>query len=401
MTIRRAGAVGSARRAVLRLESLEERCVPSATDLGAAGDFNAFVLADFRGNYSDVQGRLAAGHNAALTGYGIGDGLPNSHGTRDDLVVGHNLYYTRGQVFNGNVVYGNAGTLTSVGLLNGTARKGSVVDFTAAAADLTAKSVKWGAYGTTGTISNYYGNLTLTGHGTINVFDLTAAQLATAASLTINVPNGATVLVNVSGTTATLKNFGINLNGADAGGVLFNFTQATTVTLSGIGFRGSILAPHATVNFNNGNLTGVLVARSFCGSGQLNLTPLHLVIPESLPATLSGKVFDDKNGDGIQEAGEAGIGNVTMILQGQTVAVAANTPTTPDGHFTFSDLPPGTYTVAVIVPDGYTVVSVHLGSEGGNPDVPGGETTDIPLGNGVNGVEYDFGLHLPGEVILD
>src|SRR4249919_3733795 len=89
----------------LRFEPLEGRDVP-ATGLGVANDFSAFVLHDFNASYSDVEGRVAVGGNAKITGYAIGNHLANSNGTRDDLIVGGNLEFTNGQVFFGNTVYG-------------------------------------------------------------------------------------------------------------------------------------------------------------------------------------------------------------------------------------------------------------------------------------------------------
>ena len=45
-------------------------------------------------------------------------------------IVGHDLHFKYGQVFNGNIVYGNNANLESIGIPNGTASKQSgVVNF--------------------------------------------------------------------------------------------------------------------------------------------------------------------------------------------------------------------------------------------------------------------------------
>lgn len=401
MFFRRTGMQGRTssrlrRRTPLFLEQLEERCVPSATDLGIAGNYNAFVFADYAGKYSDVEGRLAVGHDASLVGYGVGDRLTNSHGTRDDLIVGHALTYTNGQVFNGNIAYGNSALLSGVGVPNGSVKKTSVIDFAGTQSDLTAKSSTWSQYGTQGTITNNWGNLALTGtDARFNVFDLSAAQLQNVWSVTINAPANSTVLINVSGPSITLQNFGINIIGTDHSRVLFNFNQASSVTLQGIGFQGNILAPNADVTFNNGSFLGTLVAKSFTGSGQLNLSGINIDIPQSLPAKISGLVFNDKNSDGIQEADEPGMSNVTLIIQGVGVSYYNTTHTDINGHFTFSNVPPGHYTIAVVTPNRYKVVSIHVGSAGGVKHLDTGEITGIPLGNAANAIEYDFGLTIP------
>ena len=87
---------------------------------------------------------------------------------------------------------------------------------------------------------------TLTGTDTnTDYFTITSAQLAASTSLKINVATGATVIVNVNGTTDTLTG-GMSITGTSISNVLFNFYNATSVSLSSIGFEGSILAPDAT-----------------------------------------------------------------------------------------------------------------------------------------------------------
>ena len=108
-------AIPAKRRTIrLTLDPLEDRAVP-ATGLGIANDFSAFVLDDANLFHSDVQGRVAVGDDATITGYAVGDQLPNSHGTRDDLIVGGDLHFTNGQVYFGNVAYGGTGYFDSFG----------------------------------------------------------------------------------------------------------------------------------------------------------------------------------------------------------------------------------------------------------------------------------------------
>src|SRR5215207_4403792 len=109
------------RRARLSAEPLEARDVPSAYDLGDAAAFNALLFADMTAMNSDVEGRVAVGGNGSFSSYGIGDRLLPDR-TRDDLIVGGDLAYTNGQVFNGNVVYGGTGTLKGLGTPNGSVR---------------------------------------------------------------------------------------------------------------------------------------------------------------------------------------------------------------------------------------------------------------------------------------
>lgn len=220
---------------------------------------------------TDVTGRVAAAGDATLQNYGTGDELPASRGARDDLVVGGALRYTNGTVYAGNAVYGTSAVLTSVALPNGTLRRGTPIDFAAARAELLAQSDALDSRAPNGTTTFRYGQLTLIGSDvTLNVFQVAASELAQANTLRIQVPAGATVVVNVRGTAVTMRHFGIFLEGASGPRLLFNMARASSLRLEGIGIRGSILAPRAAVTFNNGEQYGTLVGASLTGNGQLH-----------------------------------------------------------------------------------------------------------------------------------
>ncbi len=68
--------------------------------------------------------------------------------------------------------------------------------------------------------------------------------------------------------------------------------------------------------------------------------------------TVSGVVFNDPNGSGTQDAGELGIGGVTVQLKSGAVVVASTT-TAGDGSYTFTSVTPGSYTVVETDPSGY------------------------------------------------
>ncbi|MCI5131405.1 MAG: hypothetical protein D3904_07725, partial [Candidatus Electrothrix sp. EH2] len=85
---------------------------------------------------------------------------------------------------------------------------------------------------------------------------------------------------------------------------------------------------------------------------------------------IGDRIWNDANGDGVQDPDEAGIGGVTVALQdgsGNPILDSDNNPVTavtaPDGSYTFPDLPPGDYKVAVTPPPGSTLT--------GDPDEAG------------------------------
>lgn len=68
------------------------------------------------------------------------------------------------------------------------------------------------------------------------------------------------------------------------------------------------------------------------------------------PSTISGFVWDDTNGDGIQDGGELGLTGVTVNLLDSTgMTVLRTTMTDGTGNYTF-DLPAGDYIVEVMLP---------------------------------------------------
>ncbi len=245
-------------------------CAP--TPLGAATPFNVFVTGDAALQGSDSEGALAVGGNATLRDYSVGATLPNSNGTRNVLVVGGNLTFTNGAVQNGNAVYGGVGMLTNVTFpQGGKAQQGSVLDFGAATTQLRGLSTYYATLATNGTTSVQNGALTLSGSSTtLNVFTVSGSAVAGARSVTINAPASSTVLVNIDGTTGGFTNANFTLNGVDASHVLYNFPQATTLTLQNVAIQGSILAPSAAIDFTAGVINGTLVGASLNSGGQAN-----------------------------------------------------------------------------------------------------------------------------------
>ncbi len=296
-------------------------------NLGPAGDFNDFVFHDNTQSGSDAEGRVAVGGNAYLGSFTVASSMGS--GT-DNLIVGGNAsnsgtLFNGGLLVNGDVnwaspsitgrvaVNGNA-TFTGGGSLAGPV---SVVgtytapgyfppntsnvptplpfDFFAVKSYLTSESAYLATLPVGGTTTISFNQVHLQASNPLATyvsFDVTGAEMAGAAGagLYIDAPAGATVVVNVSGAVDSMMNMGIFLSGGvDREHVLYNFYEATSLTLSGIGIEGSILASLADVNFANGNINGTLIANNLTGGGESHL---HLfqgtlpVVPVPEPSTL-------------------------------------------------------------------------------------------------------------------
>jgi choice-of-anchor A domain-containing protein len=254
--------------------------VASASSLGIASNYNVFVVGSANLQNSDIEGAVAVGGSATFSSYSIAHSLKGISGP--SLVVGGGLVYHNGSIYYGDVYVGGAASLSGVTIGDGDLYNPStLIDFDLALSTLTSESALWSALATTGTVNvTPWKAITLTGtSSTLNVFNLSGADLATCVGLTINAPSGSTVLVNVDGTLAQLSSFGITLNGVTASSVLYNYYQATSLTVSGIGVQGSILAPLASVDFSSGQINGTLIAGSLSGTGESHYVPFTGDLP--------------------------------------------------------------------------------------------------------------------------
>jgi choice-of-anchor A domain-containing protein len=280
----------------------------SAANLGLAGNYILFATGNVTQTNSDIDGALAAGGSVNLMYSGVGSSLTTSQKSSiindDVLVAGGSVKLTNGE-FYGNVVYGTSSSSsyseTGAGI-EGTVSAGTPIDFSATGDSLVSLSTNLSTLTPIETITNttQAEEITLTGNNSsLDVFDVSGEALYHANGFAINVPTGATVVVNVSGTndngtsdsgtSDTLQNFGFTINGTSAENgtnqedVLFNFYQATSLTARSITIDGSILAPNAAFSFSDGSVQGNVVVASYSGSGEIEDYPFQGNLPSSVP----------------------------------------------------------------------------------------------------------------------
>ncbi|MEB8432728.1 carboxypeptidase regulatory-like domain-containing protein [Cocleimonas sp. KMM 6892] len=124
-----------------------------------------------------------------------------------------------------------------------------------------------------------------------------------------------------------------------------------------------------------------------------------------LPATLSGRLWNDENNDGIQDSGEADVEGVTVTLldgSGNPILDASNNPitTTTDefGNYEFTGLVAGDYSVAFSnLPAGFETTKSGVGSDDAVDSNVGtdGKTTSVTLAAGETNDTLDAGIFLP------
>ncbi len=102
--------------------------------------------------------------------------------------------------------------------------------------------------------------------------------------------------------------------------------------------------------------------------------------------SIGDRVWNDVNGDGVQDGGEAGINDVTVRLFNAGGGLEAIDMTAGNGEYLFEDLTPGTYTVVVdssTLPAGFVQT---FDIEG-----PLDHEAEVILGSGENPRNVDFG----------
>src|SRR5204862_511908 len=109
------------------------------------------------------------------------------------------------------------------------------------------------------------------------------------------------------------------------------------------------------------------------------------------------------NANNPKDAGEPGIGGVTLTLSGTNglnQAITATVITAADGSYTFSTdsnnnvLRPGTYQIVETVPSGYLTGAAAVGTVNGTADGTASSATQISsivVTSGQNGINYNFG----------
>ncbi|WP_338845225.1 SdrD B-like domain-containing protein [Massilia sp. W12] len=105
-------------------------------------------------------------------------------------------------------------------------------------------------------------------------------------------------------------------------------------------------------------------------------------------SSISGRVYFDQNRNGVLDAGESGIGGVSIELSG---AAARNGVTRSDGVFAFYGLAAGSYTLSESQPAGYIDSRDAAGAAGGVANNPLNRISGITLPVATEGHSYLFG----------
>lgn len=248
----------------------------------SAADYDLFVLGNMTSLSSDTEGRAAVGGNATVSHYSFGARLPDNP-SGYSLVVGGDLNADSGST-KGAMVVGGTASFTSWDSA-GLAAPGTAlpVDFSAESIRLTALSGALANYANTGSVTyekwgaadgTHSYQITLTGtQAGLNVFTIDGTKFSDANTFTLDLTEGATALINVTGLDVSFHG---GMSVGNASNVLWNFADTTNLTFYDANIDGSILAPLAAYT-GTAPVLGQMIVGSFDGRNgqytQVNRAP--------------------------------------------------------------------------------------------------------------------------------
>jgi len=118
---------------------------------------------------------------------------------------------------------------------------------------------------------------------------------------------------------------------------------------------------------------------------------------ELRPASISGRVHAELNGDCIPDSGEPLLAGVTIYLLDMYGNQIDVTTTDENGQYIFRNLEPGTYGVEEVQPSGYFDGRDHVGSAGGTLD-GNDRIIGAKLISGTDAVDYNFCELVPASI---
>jgi len=137
------------------------------------------------------------------------------------------------------------------------------------------------------------------------------------------------------------------------------------------------------VDPDKGDLAGLIPTQAYTGKGA---TEAAVTITDAsvqgvdfglvAPATIGDRVWNDKDGNGVDN-GEPGVPGVTVILKDANGVEVGRTTTDGNGNYRFAGLVPGTYTVDIEVPAGFNAATTSM---------------TVTVGEGEEKLDVDFPL---------
>ncbi|MCR0980779.1 SdrD B-like domain-containing protein [Roseomonas populi] len=229
--------------------------------------------------------------------------------------------------------------------------------------------------------------------GTGNIFFVDANGNGVRDAGEAGVANARVSLLNSAGTvvatSTTDANGTYSFTGVAPGTYRVQFT-APNGTVFTAQNQGLDVTVDSDVNPTTGITSGIVVPQ---GSTISNIGAGIFT-----PVSVSGRVFTDTNGNGIQNGGEPGVVGQTVQLLNAAGAVVATTTTGTDGNYSFNGLAPGQYRVQFSAPAGSVFTAQDQGSNAAvdsDADPATGRTALLTLASGQSAPNIAAGTFVP------
>jgi choice-of-anchor A domain-containing protein len=270
-----------------------------ASFLGTAGEFNAFIFNDLTYQGSDIEGRIAVGNNAVAP-LSVGNKWKEQYGKNDDVLFAKNKVEANGRIY-GNIVVGTKSEVSSTTYDGTRTDFSNQIDFLKEKTYLENLSRSLGKIAANETAKNQSNFLELSAasRDNLHVYDISTSDFIGWGMGFLNADMNAfgndTFILNIRGTDAVSFSGSMGWFSKGLGSyytndldnvqnrILFNFIDATEITIGNIAFDGSILAPNAHIFASGGNVDGTVIAKSISGVTELHHKPFEGTVPGTVP----------------------------------------------------------------------------------------------------------------------
>jgi uncharacterized repeat protein (TIGR01451 family) len=214
------------------------------------------------------------------------------------------------------------------------------------------------------------------------------------AGLTVTLYDAAGARVGQPTTTNTQGQY--LFSNLAAGNYSVTFSPAT-----GYSFTNGSAGTDSSVDSDADPVTGRTTLFALTDGQALRTIDAGLVVTNADTAWLGNYVWLDSNGNGVQDAGEAGFADVQVTLTNTATGATKSSRTGATGFYNFANLAAGTYTVSFAKPVGYVFTLAKAGnaiSQDSDADINTGVTSVIAVGAGSQNDTIDAGLWNPASI---
>jgi SdrD B-like domain/Secretion system C-terminal sorting domain len=145
------------------------------------------------------------------------------------------------------------------------------------------------------------------------------------------------------------------------------------ITETGVNYSVGFTLPaqysYTALNANGGGLNNDLNSDANITTGKTGTITLTYAAPNvdyvdagvyyNAPNRIGDFIWNDLNGNGAQDAGEPGIAGVTVTLYNSAGVAVKTTITDNNGYYRFDDVAPGTYTLGITQPAGFSLTTAN------------------------------------------